>query len=561
MSEVVPYTLPSPAELGFGERFAEWRPDQIRAIDLTIASRKRFVGIVAPTGFGKQLYGLAVAKLLPGVERAAYLTATRGLQDQVNRDSRTIGAIDIRGQQNYPCIALEPGSYLSKYRNRRKAAASCEEGPCHVGISCHHAPDPAVKYLRPYCEYYGRVWDAQRADLINTNYAYWLTCGVYGQGLGDLDALVLDEAHNAVEELERFLVFDITTDDVLKVDTRGTEKLPDHTDPEKWLAWGTQTYKRLKDRLDYLAERPPVTADDAHLRRRLQQIQAKLDQLRQIDPSGWVAERESWKVRFSPLDIRKYAEHYLFRGTPKVVLMSATLTHKTFELLGVSPDQYDLFEFPSTFPVAQRPVYAFNLTIPVALKAESTDGELELWLDRIDRWIDSRRDRKGIIHCVSYKRGKYLYEHSHHRDLMIFHEDSHDTMHAVNAFKLHEGGAILVSPSIMTGYDFPGAECRWQIVGKVPLPDPRGPIMQARIAMDPDYSFYLAMQKLVQAVGRSTRSEDDWSEVLIADDTFGAWFLKRARQFAPTYFLDSIKFVDNWTELCTSLSFPEDSSE
>lgn len=556
-TDVTPYTLPAPCDLGFGDRFRGWRRAQIQAIDCTVSSKKRVIGIVAPTGFGKTLYGFAAAKLTPGVERAAYLTSTRGLQDQGARDGHALGIVDVRGQQNYPCIALEPGSYLSKYRNRRKRTASCEEGPCHVGVSCYHAPDPKAPYIRPFCEYYGKVWDAQRGDLVNSNYAYFLTAGVYGQGIGDFDLLICDEAHNAIEELERFLVFDITTDDAARLDTH-SQKLPSTLDLDGWLQWGAERASRLKDRLGYLDQQPPSTAEQATERRRLKQLHAKLEQLKGIDPAGWVVEREQWRVRFSPLDVRPYVERNLFRGTPRIVLMSATLTPKTLELLGLSPADYDLFEFPSTFPVERRPVIAFNLTTTVALNARSTPDDLQLWLDRIDRWIDPRQDRKGIIHTVSYDRMKFLREHSRHRELFIHHEDGHDTQHAVNAFKLHEGAAILVSPSIMTGYDFPGDECRWQVIGKVPIPDPRGPIAQARIAADPDYPFYIATQKLMQAVGRSTRSEQDWSEVLIADDTFCTrWFQRYLRLFAPAYFRTAVTFVDNWTELSSPLSFPE----
>jgi hypothetical protein len=48
------------------------------------------------------------------------------------------------------------------------------------------------------------------------------------------------------------------------------------------------------------------------------------------------------------------------------------------------------------------------------------------------------------------------------------------------------------------------------------------------IAHDPDYANYVAMQKLVQAVGRGMRAPDDWCETLIVDDQF-SWFVKPPR--------------------------------
>ena len=96
--------------------------------------------------------------------------------------------------------------------------------------------------------------------------------------------------------------------------------------------------------------------------------------------------------------------------------------------------------------------------------------------------------------------------------------------------------AILVSPSVVTGYDFPYDECRFQIVGKLGFPDTRDPIMKARIKKDPDYSSYLAMQSLVQSSGRGGRATDDWCETFIIDDN-AKWFLWKFKHFAPDWFM------------------------
>lgn len=541
VSPLTPHSpLQPPGELGFPQKFTAWRPAQIQALDCLMASTARFVGIVAPCGFGKALFGMAATRLCPDVERAVYCTSTRGLQDQADRDFRDLGLLDVRGQQNYPCIALEPGSALSRYRNRRKASATCDEGPCHVGVVCHHAPDPKAPHVAPYCAYYNRVWRAQRGDLVSTNYAYWQTAGAYGQGLGEFDLLVCDEAHSAITELERFLVFDLSTEDAGRVQSTLSMALVTTAD---WQQWGATHHRRLHDRLDYLEKStPPYSGEDAAERRRLKQLEGKLEQLATLDPEQWVVERDKWRVRFSPLDVRRYAEKFLWRGVPKVICMSATLTEKTLDMLGIPAGEREIFEFPSTFPVARRLVYAFDAAIEVRVSAKMTAQDQELWLERIDTWIDDRRDRKGVIHCVSYDRGRYLVEHSRHRDLMLFHERG-DAQLGVDALKAHHGPAILVSPSIMTGIDLPGEECRWQVIAKLPLPDNRGPIMQARIAVDADYSWYVAMQDIEQAVGRGMRAEDDWCETLIADDTWGAWFVRRARAFATQDFLDSIRYV------------------
>lgn len=537
-AHVAPPDLPEPPLLGFPPKFREWRPAQIHALDLVMGSTARVTGIVAPTGFGKSLFGVAAARLLDA-QRAIYLTSTRSLQDQAEQDFGPVGLLDVRGQANYPCIALEPGSPLARYRNRRKHQPTCEEGPCRVGVPCHHAPDPRFPGQQPYCRYYGRVWEAQRRELISSNYAYWMSASAYGQGLGDFTFLILDEAHQAGEELERFLTFEIHPHDTVRIQSA---MLGHDRTMVDWRMWGADQHGKVTDRLEYLGKTLPSTAEDAAERRRLQDVQSRLERLSTLDPKEWILQWDRRGVRFSPLDIRPYVERYLLQNVQRVLLMSATLTDKTLDLLGIPADQREVYEFPSTFPVERRPVFAFNATIEIRVDAKMTDQDKELWLDRIDTWIDSRRDRKGVIHCVSYERGEWLFQHSRHRDLMLWHERG-DAQLGVEALKAHDGPAILISPSIMTGIDLPGDHCRWQIIAKVPLGDHRDPINQARTKADPEYPWYCAMQKLEQAVGRGMRSEEDWCETLIADDHFTQWFWRRAQHLATGSLREAVRFV------------------
>ena len=103
-------------------------------------------------------------------------------------------------------------------------------------------------------------------------------------------------------------------------------------------------------------------------------------------------------------------------------------------------------------------------------------------------------------------------------------------------------GAVLVSPSVTTGVDFPGRACEFQIILKVPWPDARTPVVAARTVKDKSYPAYVAMQDLVQAVGRGMRSEEDQCETLILDDHV-KWFIHQYRHFAPQWFLDAYRSV------------------
>ena len=69
-------------------------------------------------------------------------------------------------------------------------------------------------------------------------------------------------------------------------------------------------------------------------------------------------------------------------------------------------------------------------------------------------------------------------------------------------------GAVLISPSFSTGWDFKGKIAEWQIVSKLAFVDTRkekSPVMHRRKEDDKTFPTYLAAQDLVQSCGRIQR--------------------------------------------------------
>jgi ATP-dependent DNA helicase DinG len=268
-----------------------------------------------------------------------------------------------------------------------------------------------------------------------------------------------------------------------------------------------------------------------------------------MDANEWLVHDESERVVFDPVWVAGYAESCLFKEIPKVIFMSATFRQKTAELLGIDRHDVDLFEARSGFDPSRRPIYVPKLSEKdggwgIRVDARSWNSSREQrWLDRIDQFVAPRTDRNGLIHSVSYARRNTICQHSTHEKVMISH-DRQNTREVIETFKRSEE-TILVSPSVTTGYDFPYTECEYQIVCKVPFPDSRDPILQARQQEDPDYGAYLMMQELVQAVGRGMRAPDDQCETVVIDDHI-RWVLKKYREFAPEWFLQAVRWVDSF---------------
>jgi len=519
--------LPPPTTFGLPEQFSDWRPHQDLAAMAVYESTSPATAVVAPTGFGKSPAAVAIVGMLqaakPGA-RAAYLTETKGLQAQLLADFSEIGMTDVRGQGNYECLYL---------REQEGRSERCDSGPCHAGVEC------AIKVAG--CTYYDAFRRAETAGLVLTNYDYWLNIH-REKGLGEFDLLVLDEAHGAPDKLCSFLATEIKSEAIEGV--LGSRMPARGADLPGWGEWARQHKTRAVSMHEGLA----ALAKSGHRlgfeeRRELKVLRGLVTELSTVmtaagDAGNWVIDRGHGNdARFDPIWPAPYLEKLLC-GAPKTLLLSATIRRKTMELLGFKRGGYEFLEYPSSFPVERRPV----VYVPcVAMRhGLSMDQERE-WIRRVDQIIARRLDRKGIVHAVSYARARLLAEHSEYRAHMIL-NDPKTTQLTVERFRRAAAPAILVSPSVSTGYDFPFTNAEYCVIIKIPFQSVKdSPVLQMRYEQDSSYRNYAAMQEVVQMAGRIMRAEDDAGETIILDAQWGNWFYRDAAQFAPKWFNDAVR--------------------
>ena len=473
--------------------------------------------------------------LLSG-RRCAILTSTKALQQQLVDDFAAVGLADIRGGNAYQCLAVKPGGPLAHLRDLTRNWQGCDDAPCRSFVKCDLFADG--------CLHYDAVRRAARAPIVVTNYSYWMTKHLHTDpkgplGLGTFDMLVMDEAHAADAELASFL-----TTTISPFDQGFLEQPPPPEDQktEVYREWGSRERQYLAPRLSSLKakiESAVATSDDpeAAVIKEYRHLAAVDDKLKTLTTfkKDWIYAKDGREVRFGPSNPAPWAESALFLNIPHIIMTSATISRKTADSLGIPSDQLEVHEYPAAFPVERRPVYI----IPAArMQHRISEAELDIWRSRIDHIIGQRLDRKGIIHTTSYSRAAWLTQRSKHRHHMISH-DQRGTRQAVDQFKRAKAPAILVSPSVTTGHDFPGDTCRYIIVSKVPFPSVKDRFVKARQKLDKEYPLYCAMQSLVQSVGRGMRSADDMVESFIVDSQ-AVWFLYKYKHLMPRWFAESI---------------------
>lgn len=530
-TQVTPVTSPPswlapPDSFGFNAaHFADWRPSQPAAIKAVLESDRRFTALVLPTGEGKSLTYMALARLTGW--RTVILTSTKALQDQIARDFDGMVTI-LKGQSSYPCHALSPGGQYADW-NPDGTTRGCHEGPCHAGMVCGLKGEPGQP---SQCAYFSAVAKALRAPLVVTNYACYLAHRLHAIGLGKIDCLVLDEAHAGPDELASALRVELSKRDLDALTAESWPASLGWTSLHGWAARCAEDADRL------LETRQPQTRAEAQYHRILQRVANALNRLRGCDPDVTVVREQFNKLTIEPVWAATYNDA-LWKDIPHIVCTSATVRPKTLELLGVGASETTWYESQGSFPIARRPVYLLNMG---RVDHRMSADQEAWWLSGIDDILRARPDVKGVIHTVSYARRNRILQTSQFRDRLITH-DREDTAAKVEMFKRADGPRVLVSPSVTTGYDFPGAACRFAIIGKVPFPDSRDPITARRSVLDPEYPMYVAMQEVVQMTGRGMRSMDDWCETFIIDG-HASWFLKKYRTFAPAWFTAAVKTID-----------------
>jgi len=440
-----------------------------------------------------------------------------GLASHNCNDAGAIGGVSVVGQNNFPCILVN--------------GMTADEGPCHDGLPCA---------LKEQCPYRVQLARALSAKLVITNYAYWLAQSNFSSGLGDVGLLVLDEAHQAFASMESYLTIFLSRPDIQPI---GLD-FPQSAD--QWNVWRSWAEVSLPTAQHHVAsveqdmkqrrqQGSAVPGSVSRSYRSAKSLAAKLERLSMLGEQ-WVIQPIYRGYRFVPKWVSGYGSH-LFRTAPKVLLMSAILSHRACDYLGVpSNGSRSWLEADSHFPPQNTQIWH----IPTArINYRTDDYGSTIWCSRIDQIIQRRQDRKGIIFTVSYERAKMLLSRSRYKGIMFTHSTG-DVSLVVERFKQAPAPAVLVSPSVTTGYDFPmdisgHGVPQYIVIGKVPYPDTKDPVSQARHADDKDWSSYQAMETLVQSAGRMTRSADDKCEVLVVDDNW-KWFYYKYKDAAPRWF-------------------------
>lgn len=491
------------------------RPAQRKALAAILRARerrKKFVLLELPTGTGKSAIAMAAARWASKWSNGAYiLSPQKALTGQYMRDFESVGLVELRGRASYAC---------------HEFGTDCETG------SSLRGKDFAVCAGCPY-KLAKDVFVSQTMGV--TNFDYLLAETLYSGQLPKRSLLIIDEAHNLEQKILGFTDFEISGFTL----QRYSVPIPVLVDGDVSAA-ADWVFSEMIPAVDYfVSEIPQEDLERSASRREAETLLGRMRRFVASDPADWAFWNEGKKLVFRPLSAAKYASNFLFARADMVVIMSATiLDFKIFrQTLSLEENDCECLAVPSDFPVRNRPIIYRPLGSMTFRNKRET---LPRIANALDRLLRARHGKKGLIHTNSYEMNDILTKaliSAGHESRIITHGPG-GAERAVERHRTASNPTVLCSPAMTEGIDLRDELSRFQVIIKVPYPPFKNPYVAARMKERGWYEWQTAM-RLIQATGRSVRSEEDFAETFIVDSEFGA-FRQRNRTLFPAWWLDAL---------------------
>lgn len=557
------------------ESIREKQKDVIKQIEASIESGIKYIFLEAPTGFGKSPIAIALARYLGS---SHICTSTKDLQNQYSTDFPFIK--EVKGKKNFKC--------LIKYYDG--IDDSCEYGPCQKedNFDCIYKTRlldyvinskgktfeevvidkiQNLKYLRKHksqlrfknidwepCYYFDQKWIGMKSSHSIYNYKYFLSELYFSNNITKRELLVFDEVHNIESEISDFKSFTINGQLIAKLFPN--LKIPNkkEEDIETWIRFCEEYRDHLfefidrcqiniekNDNIEPVMEKNLI--DSINKEKNLSIILNEMKTNRR----NWIVtniEKSSHdyikKITLTPLDISKYFKEILDTSSYGL-FMSATILNKQYlcKLSGLLEDKINFIRIiDSDFPKKNRPIHLMNVSW---LNNKTIVSSLPAIAKTVDNIMTIHKNEKGIIHTTSYFQLNYIKDNlsPENRSRLL---ETHPLVDRIQILKRHiktNKPSVLISPSLYHGLDLKDDLSRFQILIKVPYPDLGNKKIAAMKQKDMSWYLWNTVIRIVQAYGRSIRSNNDHATTYILDSNIN-YLLNVAKDMFPKWFVEAI---------------------
>lgn len=522
------------------------RPSQEEAINSILdafeSGKKHFI-LEAGTGVGKSAIGITVSKYVanhfpkaPEINAGSYvLTTQKILQEQYVRDHGGANGQmrSIKSSSNYSCRYHKMQSCGESLRLLQGA----KRGSAFWNVCISN------------CVYKKAKKQFIDSSLGVTNFSYFLAETQYAGKIEPRQVLIVDEAHNAPDELSKFIEVNVT--ERFCKNFLGIE-LIDKTTQLQTIKWikeiympklevkvlhfekNLEAYTNLKEKIE--------SGEFASLAKKYEILDKHACKMRRFlkiwDKNNWVmdeqfsSERNARKIQFKPIDVAEYAPEMMHSFGQHCLYMSATILDEVAfaQLLGIEKDSYASARIKSPFPLENRPI----MYSPIGkMSASHIDSSMPKLVQAVRMILEAHPNEKGIIHTNSYKIANYIKSNLRSKRLLIHNSETRDS--TLEKHAKSSKPTVLLSPSMTEGVDLQGDLSRFQIICKVPFPYLGDKLIRKKMNKWKWWYDLQTAKTVIQAVGRSIRSETDSAVTYILDSSWERFYKNNKSMFGPEF--------------------------
>jgi len=503
-------------------------------LDKFINEEKRNVCLCAGTGVGKSVISAVIARVLdkatPDNNALPSITCvgTNALSKQYSESFSDLGKYEyfqIMGASNYSCAFME-----GQLSNPIKTADQC--------VKSKLMPQEVDRYCKG-CEYDEAKKVVNSTANLVTNYTYYMISALASNHLKKRKLFVADESHTLNEWFCSYAEILVSVDNIDRYikelgDTNGKcdDQIAGLIMLKQKVSSSEITEENYTQYLEILCSLYNSVADV---------LASQSSQLKSIDvvKSGKYDKLSSKYIslgsKISDLFNNEY-DHVFDNSVPGTftiktifigkmmgklltdynLFMSATITPDyAFDVLELDRDETSFILLPPVFPPENKPLFFIGKN---ALNYNSLKDPdvIDVMKHSVKSIIDFHAGQKGLILSPSFYLGSQMVYRL--QGTKVFeHKSGVKLQDLILDFKRYKGSAVLVSPSIWEGLDFPEDDSRFQIILKSPYPNLSDKRVKHIADKYPHIYQEMTLLKLLQGVGRSIRSPIDTAATYFID--------------------------------------------
>lgn len=200
------------------------------------------------------------------------------------------------------------------------------------------------------------------------------------------------------------------------------------------------------------------------------------------------------------------------------------------ELVKVKDEASIYTRVPSTFDFTNSPIHFLN---KYNMGFKTREQSLSRLKPIIYKLLQTQfKDQRGMIQTGSYQIAKEIIDDAPWdlKDRFLYYNGSREKIDNITIHNMSQN-TILIGPTLNEGIDLPGDKCRFIIILKVPYPQIKDRLVEAKMHLFPLWYNYTTSNQIIQGIGRGNRFKDDWCITYILDSCFFNLYMATKEQY------------------------------